>query len=611
MGLVHKRRVAAALATTGAILAGGAAASATPRPVSEPAQAMSGIIKYAEEPGGSPNYIFPETSSANQSLYNNSQFINLMWPLVYTPAPVEPVMDYKNSMAYPPQVSNHDTTFTVHLRHWMWSDGQPLTGRDLTFYINLGKAMGATWGNYSGPTQFPYNLKSVTVVNPTTVRFVTKSPINPTYFIDNGIDYITPMPQHAWDKTSVNGPVGNYDESASGAKAVVAFLQKQASDTATYASNPLWKVVDGPWTLKSYGGSAAPDVFVPNPRYSGVKASVAEFEEIPFTSTDAEFTALRSGGNLNYGYVPSNDVPSLRSLKSQGYKITQVFDWGFEYMIPNLKNPAVGPILSQTYVRHALSYLTDQNTMIKRFMYGYGVPGYGPTPVNPKGNPFISNMEARNPYPFSVQRATALLIRHGWKVQPGGVDTCSRPGSGPNQCGAGVADGAKLSLNLLYSNGSPVTQEDTDLFAADASRAGIQINAKSSDFNTVISTVQPCVLPKDKNAPTCTWQLGEYGGISESTYPSGEGLINTGGAFNAGSFSDPLLDKYINQSTVATNLTAYKNYENRFVVDDPWIIQPDPAHLAATYHLTGYGLTTEFNGYRGYIQPNFWRLTKW
>lgn len=610
MGLVHKRRVAAALATTGVILAGGAAAAAAPRPVNRPAQAQSGVIKYAESPGASPNYIFPETSSANQSLYNNSQFINLMWPLIYTPAPVEPVMDYKDSMAYPPVVNKTDTVFTVHLRHWMWSDGKPVTARDITFYINLGKAMGPNWGNYSGPTQFPYNLKSYTVVNPTTVRFVLKSPMNPTYFIDNGIDYITPMPQHAWDKTSVNGPVGNYDETTSGAKAVLAFLQKEASQTSNYATNPLWKVVDGPWTLKSFGGAASPDVFVPNPHYSGVKPSVAEFEEIPFTSTDAEYTALRSGGNLNYGYVPPNDIPSVGALKRAGYRITQVYDWGFDYIIPNLKNPQVGPILSQRYVRQALSYLTDQNTMIKRFMYGYGVPGYGPTPVYPRGNPFISTKEMSNPYPFSINKAKTLLISHGWKVNPGGVDTCVSPGNANNQCGAGIAKGEQLSLNLLYSTGNPVTQEDNDLFTADASEAGIKISSKSSDFNTVIQTVQPCVLPKEKSAPTCTWQLGEYGGISESTYPSGEGLINTGGALNAGSFSDPVLDKYISESTVSSNLTAYKNYENRFVEDDPWIIQPDPGHLAATYHLTGYGLTTEFNGYRSYIQPNFWRLTK-
>ena len=132
--------------------------------------------------------------------------------------------------------------------------------------------MGATWGGYGGPTQFPYNLKSYTAVNPNTIKFVLKAPINPTFFDDNGLDYISPIPQHAWDKESVNGPIGNYDMTPAGAAKVVAFLQKQASDTTTYTTNPLWKVIDGPWELQSFGGASSPDVFVPNPSFSGTEA---------------------------------------------------------------------------------------------------------------------------------------------------------------------------------------------------------------------------------------------------------------------------------------------------------------------------------------------------
>ena len=66
-----------------------------------------GVIKYAEQPTASANYIFPETSTANQSLYNNSQFINLMWPLMYLPTPNEPTLDYAHSMADPRVWPNH------------------------------------------------------------------------------------------------------------------------------------------------------------------------------------------------------------------------------------------------------------------------------------------------------------------------------------------------------------------------------------------------------------------------------------------------------------------------------------------------------------------------
>ena len=54
---------------------------------------------------------------------------------------------------------------------------------------------------------------------------------------------------------------------------------------------------------------------------------------------------------------------------------------------------------------------------------------------------------------------------------------------------------------------------------------------------------------KGKGTPTCNWQLGEYGGLGLSTYPSGEGLFNTGGAFNAGRYSNPTMDKLINETS--------------------------------------------------------------
>jgi peptide/nickel transport system substrate-binding protein len=581
--------------------AGGASAS------TNRAQAASAtVIKYAELPGSSANYIFPETSTANQSLYNNSQFINLMYPLVYLPSPTEPTLDYAHSMAYPPVWSDNDTVVTVTLKHYMWSDGVPVTARDLVFYINLGTAMGATWGNFGGPTQFPYNLKSYTATSPSTIKFVLKSKINPTFFDDNGIDYITPIPQHAWDKTSVNGPIGNYDMTASGAKAVVAFLQKQAADTNAYTTNPLWKVIDGPWELQSFGGASSPDIFVPNPKFSGPKPIVSEFEEIPFTTDSAEFTSLKAGtSTLDYGYVPTQDIPAIPSVQSEGFTISKIPTWGFDYIIPNTKNPAVGAILSQTYIRQVLAHLVDQNTMIAHFMDGYGIPTYGPTPVFPKGNPFVSPSELKNPYPYSVSQAESVLKAHGWQVNPGKTDVCET--AGPSGCGAGITKGEPLSLNLLYSSGQTILQEDTDLFQSDAAQAGVTINPKAADFNTVISQVQPCVLPKDKGTPTCNWQLGEYGGISESTYPSGEGLLNSGGAFNAGQYSNPTLDNLINQSTVASTLAVYHAYEDLVVQQEPWIWQPVPDNIAATSSsVSGYGMTSEFGGFYGYIEPQYW-----
>ncbi|MGD0810571.1 MAG: ABC transporter substrate-binding protein [Acidimicrobiales bacterium] len=610
----HLRAAVAAVAVSAALVAattigaGGASASAVAR---APQATTGGVIKFAESPGASPNFILPLTTSATQSLYNIYQFINLMWPLIYLPTPNEPTLDYAHSMAYAPVWSDNDTVATVTLKHYMWSDGVPVTARDVVFFYNEVRAMGPTWGGYGGPTQFPFNVKTCTATSATTVKFVLTAPINPTFFDDNGIDDMYVIPQHAWDKTSVTGAIGNYDETASGAKAVLAFLTKEAEDSTTYSTNPLWKVIDGPWELQSFGGDSSPDVFVPNPTYSGPKPTASEFEEIPFTSDSAVFTALKAGpSTLDYGAIPTQDIPTIPSIKSEGYNVTPVPTWGFDFMMPNFANPAVGPVLNQLYIRQVFGHLMDQNTMIKHFMDGYGTPVYGPAPIYPLGNPFVTNAEKTNPYPYSVSTAESILKAHGWKVDPGGVDTCQTPGAGPSDCGAGITAGEKLSINLLWASGLEISQEIVDLFQSDAAQAGVQINPKSGTFNSVLSVATPCVLPKGKGTPACNWQLVFWGGIGLSTYPSGEGVFNTGGGLNVGSYSNPTLDKYINESTVASTLSAFDQYENLIVQQAVWVWVPIPDNIFATAkNLTGYGLTSEFCGGFNYIEPQFWSIT--
>ena len=52
----------------------------------------------------------------------------------------------------------------------------------------------------------------------------------------------------------------------------------------TYATNPLWQVVDGPWKLKAFNADGQ-ITFVPNPSYSGpIKPTLKSFTELPYTS---------------------------------------------------------------------------------------------------------------------------------------------------------------------------------------------------------------------------------------------------------------------------------------------------------------------------------------
>jgi ABC-type oligopeptide transport system substrate-binding subunit len=131
----------------------------------------------------------------------------------------------------------------------------------------------------------------------------------------NQLSQLMPIPQHAWDKKSSSGPVGNWDQTTAGATAVYNFLIGESKKTSSYASNPLWQVVDGPWKLSQYRTDGY-SKFVPNSNYSGaVKPKLGAFVEQPFTTQQAELNVLRTG-RIDYGYIPR--VESRRRRPSSG-----------------------------------------------------------------------------------------------------------------------------------------------------------------------------------------------------------------------------------------------------------------------------------------------------
>ena len=49
-------------------------------------------------------------------------------------------------------------------------------------------------------------------VSPTTVRLTLTRSYSPEFYSTSELSALIPFPQQAWDKTSANGKVGNYDE---------------------------------------------------------------------------------------------------------------------------------------------------------------------------------------------------------------------------------------------------------------------------------------------------------------------------------------------------------------------------------------------------------------
>jgi len=611
--------VVACAALVFAACSSGTTTPPTSTSITTPAHAVKvpgGTMTIAEAAPG-PDYIFP-MMAGQYFLVSNFQLIYLLFrPLYWFGVGSTPDLNDALSVAFSPVYSNHDKTVTIKMKDYKWSNGETVDARDVVFWMNMVKADATSWAAYvPGPGQFPGDVTNVVADNKTdTVTFSLDGTYSSYWLTYNELSQITPLPI-AWDITKYPAAPGSggcssasyksiktsmsskglvpVSASAKACAKVYAFLTgtTEAGALGTYATNPLWKVVDGPFQLTQYDANDGGATVVPNPDYSGpVKSSLKALVLAPFTTDASEFLQLQSGSAIDIGYVTPQDLPVYRgaafdkngvpltganntSLASR-YNLVPAYPWGVNYFALNYTNPTSGPIFKQLYIRQAMQSLMNQTLWIQLFNSGYGAPTYGPVPVFPP-TAMTTPQESSNPYPYSLSNAKSLLTSHGWKVVPDGVTTCVKPGTKSGECGAGIGKGAALSFNYLYYNGSVSFDDQIKELAVTWARAGIKLQLEVKGLDAVISTaVMPCLAGK-----ACPWDIANWGNgwfYTPDFYPTGEEIFATGAGSNFGEYSDPTADQLIKATNSSSSMTALHNYENYLARQLPEIWQPETA----------------------------------
>jgi peptide/nickel transport system substrate-binding protein len=311
---------------------------------------------------------------------------------------------------------------------------------------------------------------------------------------------------------------------------------------------------------------------VPNKTYGGPHVTpMSNFQGVPFTSDSAYFNAVKSK-SIDVARIASTYIPQLPQVQRLGYNMFGEPNFGMNFAAYNFEDKTnhFNSIAKQLYFRQAMAHLVDQQGWITAFLHGAGAPAYGPIPAYPK-SPFLPANASTNPYPFSVSSATNLLKSHGWTVTAGGTDVCQNAGSGPSQCGAGIPAGTQLKFNLIYaSDNTLITSEVTDLVSK-AKQAGITISLQSSNFNYMISNYLDPYAPANANK----WAMQDFGGETNSTYPTTFSLFNTGGSNQVGNYSNPQADQLINASITSSDPAAVKSEAAFLTTDQPVLFQPN------------------------------------
>ncbi|HKN98989.1 MAG TPA: ABC transporter substrate-binding protein [Pseudonocardiaceae bacterium] len=582
-----------------------------PAPTSKPTQ--GGVVTYAEPVGGGPTFIFPIEDEAHQTVANGFQFSDLMWrPLYWPTTGASPSVDYSRSLAEPPTFADNNKTITIKLdKGYTWSDGKPVTGNDILFTIALSKAAikenPANLGGYT-PGEFPDNIVSATTPDPQTVVLKLDKTFNSAWLLANELaTSIEPLPSQAWNIAAAGGPHLDFSQPAN-AKRIYDFLFKQSQSPATYATNPIWQTVDGPFKIKTYNASTTGTTLVANRAYTGTqKPHIDEIDELAYTSTNAEWNDVLSG-QLDVGYVDFTDLPQLpRAVKnSPGYAYYGLPSTGFEYLYFNFKDKTnnFDKIVAQLYFRQALAHLQNEPAVIRGAFKNAAVPAYSTIASLPTSK--YSKLAITSAiYPYSISTAKQLMSSHGWTVQ-NGVLTCTSPGTGPKNCGAGIPRGQKLTFNIDYGNSPAAIGQQIVALASAAKQLGINISLKSFTFNQLITIADDVNSPATENQ----WAMADFGGFTGFLYPTGDSIFNTTGSFDSGAYSNPKADQLIHDSVFGTDPNALVKESNFIGKDLPAIFQPEPDRIYI-WKKTLQGPADSFaNLTQSYLTPEDWWLTK-
>ncbi|WP_344662176.1 ABC transporter substrate-binding protein [Catenulispora subtropica] len=551
---------------------------------SGPAAKQGGTARVAEWPAGSfPDAIWPFMSIDQLSTQNAGQFQYFFYrPLYFVGLNDKLAVNYDMGPADKPTWSSDGKTITVPMKSsWQWSNGEKVTGQDVQFWLNMMKAEHDNLGYYSAPNDvvgvkyLPDNIVS-TKVSDSSIEITFDQPYNQDYIVGNALQTVTPMPL-AWDVTDDKGTKGKCSADTldsptlkADCEAVWKYMSGAGKDVKSFATNPLWKIVDGPWVLKGFNATSGAFEISKNDKFGGEhKPYLDEVDFVSYTGPDAEWKDLQAGSSqanaLQIGVFPSANTPQYNKddlqkgnpLASAGYLLEKgaLLD-SIGYYQVNFGSKAHGNLFKQAYFTKVLQDEMDQQGAIDGPYKGWGYPTTGIVPGSPEGNPLSPAAKAAAAK-YDPAEAKQLMTQHGWDLSTTPA-TCKSPGTGDNQCGAGINAGDKAEFTIEYPTAHPALDTVMQAYKNAAAKAGVAITVTTKTQNTLGSELVAC--SPDKPAG-CQWDAILYGGWVYSLLPTADSLLTTGAGSNIYGFSDPKFDAAVAKTVKSSDPQAWYDYE--------------------------------------------------
>lgn len=447
-GFVKISGIAAAAVSAGGLLSAcGASRSASPGEAAVKNQVVMAMPAGSEpEAGFDPIRGWGDGSHGHEPLIQST--------LVAT----DENLAFQNDLATSYSVSADGLTWEFKIRNDVkFTDGEPLTARDVAFTLNTIKNTAASEVDLSF-------MEEVSAPDDETAVFSLKKPFNALLYLVANIGIV---PQHAY------GP--------------------------DYGSNPIGS---GRYKLEQWDkGQQA--VLVANPDYYGTAPTI-ERVVVLFMAEDAALAAVQSGkvdvaytsAVLSGASAPGYTLEHYASVDSRGISLPMAAPGGSKTGADGTVYPVGNAVTCDLSIRRAINYGLDRQKLVDDILNGYGTVAYSVG----DGMPWSSeDMRCKT----DVEHAKGILAAGGWVAGSDGVLE---------------KDGVRAEFDLFYPANDKVRQSLANEFSNQMRELGIAVNLRGTDWDEIFAHgySDPVLWGWGTNSPLETNAL--YRSTSEGNY---------------------------------------------------------------------------------------------
>ena len=428
-------------------------------------------------------------------------------------------------------VSEDSKTITFHLvKDAKWSDGKPITSKDVKFSLEVLGDNGLLFTGYTS------NVEKIKTPDDETVVLEMK---RPDARMIGGL-YIYILPEHIWGKVPVDELTGAYQP-----------------------KTPL--VGSGPYIVTEFTRGRIVRMET-NPEWRGEAPGFEELQFIRYGSQDAVERALTLG-EIDFitevepaTFERLGNQEGIETINSPTYAFTELsFNMCSEADCPDAKfNPAV----QDKTIRQAVAYGIDRERINAIATQNTAFVAHGLLPSFYKDFYEVPELD----YPYDPEMANQILDEAGWEL---------------NEDGVREKDGEVASFDLYARSESPYTVQMAKLIAEETEEIGIEFNVK------IVSTdkLTELTIRKENGKPapefdTFIWGWG--GDPYDPSYLLGLMTSDQIGSSSDAFYSNPEYDKLFEEQL--TLVGDDQKDERREVIQEMIaILQEDLPYIVLTY----------------------------